>query len=267
MVYPCPAFYTRKQTKGAKSGQMEAPILSVAKLNMHFGGLAAICDLSLEVQAGEVLGLMGPNGAGKSTLLNIISGAYKPASGTITFKKHPITGLAPHKICRLGISRTYQIPQPFVNLTVQQNIMVAAEYGRGLGKAVAESEALKILDMVDLLGKKDVFARDLTAITLKRLELARALAMNPLLLLLDEVAAGLTEEEIPRILEILQRVRGMGVTCILIEHVMRVMTRAVDRIMVMDKGMKIAEGKPKEVMGDGKVIEAYLGKSVSIDAR
>jgi branched-chain amino acid transport system ATP-binding protein len=241
---------------------MKAPILSVKNVHKHFGGLAAVIDVSFDVQAGAVLGLMGPNGAGKSTLLNIISGEYKPDSGTVQFQEHDITGLPPHRICRLGIARTFQIPQPFVNLTVLRNLMIAAEYGRNLGEAAAESEALKILDIVDLSDKKDMFARDLAAITLKRLELARALASDPTVLLLDEVAAGLTEEEIPRMLEILQQVRAMGITCILIEHVMRVMTKAVDRIIVLDEGMKIAEGTSHKVMEDKKVIEAYLGEAV-----
>jgi branched-chain amino acid transport system ATP-binding protein len=245
-----------------KDADMKTPILSVTKVNKHFGGLAAVIDVSFDVQSGAVLGLMGPNGAGKSTLLNIISGEYKPDSGTVHFQGRDITGLPPHKICHLGIARTFQIPQPFVNLTVLQNLQVAAEYGRNLGKAVAEREALKILDIVDLSEKKDMFTRDLTAITLKRLELARALASEPALLLLDEVAAGLTEEEIPRMLEILQQVRAMGITCILIEHIMRIMTKAVDRIIVLDEGMKIAEGTSHEVMEDKKVIEAYLGEAV-----
>jgi branched-chain amino acid transport system ATP-binding protein len=241
---------------------MKTPILSVKHINKQFGGLSAVLDVSFDVQAGEVLGLMGPNGAGKSTLLNIISGEYKPNSGAVQFQGHDITGLPPHRICRLGIARTFQIPQPFVNLTVLRNLMIAAEYGRNLGQAAAEREALKVLDIVDLSDKKDMLARDLAAITLKRLEFARALASDPALLLLDEVAAGLTEEEIPRMLEILQRVREMGITYILIEHVMRVMTKAVDRIIVLDEGMKIAEGTSNQVMEDKRVIEAYLGEAV-----
>jgi branched-chain amino acid transport system ATP-binding protein len=241
---------------------METPILSLTGIHKHFGGVLAVKDMSFDVRTGEAFGLMGPNGAGKSTLINIIAGAYKPDSGTIKFKGHKIVGLAPHRICHLGIGRTYQIAKPFVNLTVMQNIVVAAEYGRGIGKAAAEKEASKILDIVGLSNSKDIFTRDLSAIILKRLELARALATNPSLLLLDEVAAGLTEEEIPKMLEILQEIRKLGTTFILIEHVMRVMVKAVDRIMVMDKGAKIAEGSPREVMKDRKVIDAYLGESV-----
>jgi branched-chain amino acid transport system ATP-binding protein len=252
----------RTPIKREESVDIEEPILSVTKLNKHFGGVTAVRDINFEVKTGEALGLMGPNGAGKSTLINLISGEFKPDSGTIKFEGRNITGLAPHKICHLGIARTYQIPQPFVNLTALQNTTVAAEYGRGLGKAAAEKEALKLLDLTELTERKDVFARDLASITLKRLELARALATSPKLILLDEVAAGLTEEEIPKILDILLRVREMGITFILIEHVMRVMVKAVDIIIVIDKGEKITEGSPREVMKDRRVIEAYLGEAV-----
>ena len=238
---------------------LSEPILSVAGMNKHFGGLVAVKDMSFDVQAGEALGLMGPNGAGKSTLLNLISGEYKPDSGTVKFKGHDITGLAPHRICHLGIARTYQIAQPFVNLTAQQNMVVAARFGRGLEQAAAEKEASEILDIVGLSEKKDVLAKDLAAITLKLLELARVLATSPTLLLLDEVAAGLTEAEIPRLLDTLKKVRAMGITFLLIEHVISVMMEAVDRIIVMDEGAKIAEGTPNEIMEDKKVIEAYFG--------
>ena len=239
---------------------METPLLAVSGIFKHFGGLAAVRDISFDIYAGEVLGLMGPNGAGKSTLLNIISGEYKPDNGTVRFRGSDITRLSSHRICHMGIARTYQIPQPFINLTVAQNIMVAAQYGKGLCTSDAEDEASQILDMVNLMDKKHFVARDLAAITLKRLELARALATGPEVLLLDEVGAGLTEEEIPQLLELLQTIRNKGVAIILIEHIMRVMTRAVDRIIVMDKGTKIAEGPPDEVMEDRKTIEAYLGE-------
>jgi branched-chain amino acid transport system ATP-binding protein len=242
-----------------KGDDMKAPILSVDGANKHFGGLAAVRGLSFDVQAGEVVGLMGPNGAGKTTLINVISGEYKPDSGTVTFKGNNITGLPPHRICHLGIGRTYQIPQPFAKLTALQNIAVAAIYGRGLSKSAAEREAANILDFIGLSEKKDMRAGNLEEIFLKRLELARVLATHPTLLMIDEVAAGLTEAEIPLVLDLLKEIHEMGITIILIEHVMKVMMKAADRIIVMDEGMKIAEGKPNEVMENRKVIEAYFG--------
>jgi branched-chain amino acid transport system ATP-binding protein len=239
---------------------MKAPILSVDGLNKHFGGVVAVKDLSFDVRAGEVVGVMGPNGAGKTTLLNIITGEYKPDSGTVTFQGTDITGYPPHKLCHRGIVRTYQIPQPFVKLTVLQNIAVAAIFGRGLGKSEAEHEAVGLLSFVGLEKKQDMLAGDLEEISLKRLELARVLATDPTLLMIDELAAGLTDSEIPQVLDLLKAInKKRGITIILIEHVMKVMTKAVDRIVVMEEGAKIAEGKPGAIMKNKKVIKAYLG--------
>jgi branched-chain amino acid transport system ATP-binding protein len=235
---------------------LETAVLSVDRVTKHFGGIVAVKDMTFEVQAGEVVGLMGPNGAGKTTLLNLIAGVYRPDSGRILFQGKDITRYAPHKICHLGIARTYQIPQPFTSLSARQNILVAATYG---GKKAAGMEHDKIFDLVNLSEQKDMLARDLATVSLKRLELARALASNPTLVLLDEVAAGSTDAEIPRILDMTKQVRKMGKTIILVEHVMKVMMEAVDRIVVMDKGEKIAEGTPGEVMKDEKVLAAYFG--------
>jgi branched-chain amino acid transport system ATP-binding protein len=241
---------------------LDESILSVRQVGKNFGGLRALRDVSFELPTGQIMGLMGPNGAGKTTLVNIVCGFYKPDSGRIDFKGRDITRLSAHRICRLGIARTYQIPQPFGQLTVLQNVAVAAMYAQGLGKSAAEQQAPEILHITDLWDKKDVLAKDMSTIALKRLELARALAANPALLLVDEVAAGLNESELPRMLEILESIRQSGVTIILIEHVMRVMREAVDTILVLDEGATIASGKPDEVMNDKKVIECYLGEYV-----
>jgi ABC-type branched-subunit amino acid transport system ATPase component len=239
---------------------LDEPILSVRGVGKNFGGLRALHGVSFELPAGQIMGLMGPNGAGKTTLVNIICGFYKPDQGTIKFKGKQITRFPAHKICRLGIARTYQIPQPFSQLTVLENTVVAAMYGRGLGRSAAEQDSPEILRLTDLSDKKDVLAKDMATIALKRLELARALAAKPTLLLVDEVAAGLNETELPRMLEILESIRQTGVTIILIEHVMRVMREAVDTILALDEGQTIASGKPGEVMSDKKVIECYLGE-------
>jgi branched-chain amino acid transport system ATP-binding protein len=238
---------------------MNGPILSVNGVTKHFGGLTALRDVSFEVGKGDVVGLMGPNGAGKTTLLNVIAGEYSPDAGVIKFKDRNITKLPAHEICHLGIGRTYQIPQPFVSLTVQENLLVSAVFGRGLKRNTAEMEDEGILDLVDLAEKKDTLAGSLPILSLKKLELARALARKPDLLLLDEVAAGTTETEIPRILETIRRIRDMGITIIIIEHVMKVLVSVVDRIVVIDKGVKICEDAPGSVMCDAKVMEAYFG--------
>jgi len=238
---------------------MDESILSVNGITKHFGGLVALKDVSFDVKKGEVVGLMGPNGAGKTTLLNVIAGEYAPDAGTIKFKGHDITNLSPHKVCHLGIARTYQIPQPFLTLTARENLLVSAVFGRQLKRTPAELEDDKIFALVNLSEKRNTLAGSLPILSLKKLELARALACNPELLLLDEVAAGSTEVEIPKILATIKEIRKMGITVIIVEHVMRVMVNAVDRIIVVDKGMKIAEGEPMAVMCDTKVIEAYFG--------
>lgn len=220
----------------------------------------AVRELDFHVQPGEIVGLIGPNGAGKTTALNIISGEYRCDSGTVKFRGDNTVGLPPHKVCHLGIARTYQIPQPFMNLTVRQNLLVAATFGARLRRPEADRETARVLEMLDLVEWQDAPSSALLSEALRRLELGRSLAAGPRLILLDEVGAGLTEAEISRFLAVLKRVRDEGVTILLVEHVMKVITDAVDRVVVMAHGAKIAEGTPSDVMRNQAVLEAYLGQ-------
>jgi len=239
---------------------VDLPLLSLVRVTKRFGGLVAVRELDCNVQSGEVVGLIGPNGAGKTTVLNIIAGEQRCDSGSVWFRGRETTGYPPHRICRLGIARTYQIPQPFASLTVRQNVLVAATFGARLPPAEAERETTRVLEIVELAAWQEARAGGLPGDALRRLELARSLAARPSLILLDEVGAGLTEPEIAKFLAILKRVRDAGVTILLVEHVMRVITDAVDRVIVMAQGAKIAEGTPREVMRSHSVMEAYLGQ-------
>ena len=219
----------------------------------------AVNNLTFEVEEGEFLGLIGPNGAGKTTLFNLIAGFEKPTEGAIIFKGKRIDGLPPHEIAKLGISRTFQIPQPFINMTVFQNLLIACMYGARLKKERAQAEAKEILHSVGLTDKESSLTKDLTMVDLRKLELARALCNRPRLLLVDEAAAGLAPKDISKILDILKKIHENGVTIIIVEHVLPVIMKIAERVMVMHQGGKLAEGKPLEILKTPEVVEAYLG--------
>ncbi len=238
-------------------------VLEVQNVTKRFGGLVAIDHVSFKVYENEILGLIGPNGAGKTTMFNVITGVYKPEEGKVIYLGRDITGLKPHKIARMGIARTHQIVKPFGELTVLENAMIGALFGTRHGmisEAEARRIAMDILEFVGLGDKAEEPAKVLNIQEKKRLELARALAEEPKLLLLDEVLAGLNPTEVARMLELLRKIRReKGVTMIMIEHVMHAVMNLADRIVVLHFGRKIAEGTPEEIAHNPEVITAYLG--------
>jgi branched-chain amino acid transport system ATP-binding protein len=237
-------------------------ILEAEGLNKHFGGLAAASAVDLDVRQGEILGLIGPNGAGKTTLFNLLSGALPPDSGTIRFKDANIAGLKPYQICRMGIARTFQSVKIFSKMSVFNNVLLGCLFGRSHStvSSIARSETAEILEFVELSELRDLRAMDLILANQKRLEVARALATNPDLLLLDEVMAGLTPTEIASAMVLVKKIRERGVTVVMIEHVMKAIMSICDRIIVLHHGEKIAEGTPEEIARNKTVIEVYLGE-------
>ena len=234
-------------------------VLEANGISKRFGGLQAVAEASLEAQAGRITGLIGPNGAGKTTLFAIMAGFLRPDSGSVQFDGRDITGMAPHRICGLGLVRTFQIVQPFGALSVRENIAVGAHlHERGRARALEGAE--KVARQVGMEAQLDKPAQGLTIAGRKRLELARALATQPKLLLLDEVMAGLTPTEVNEIVAVIKGIRDAGVTILLIEHVMQAVMSLSDDIYVLNQGRIIAHGGPREIASDPQVIEAYLGR-------
>jgi branched-chain amino acid transport system ATP-binding protein len=234
-------------------------LLRLESVSKTYGALKVVDAISLSVAEGETLGVLGPNGAGKTTLFNLISGDTHVDSGSVQFAGENVTHHAPHRRCRLGIGRSYQIPQPFGAMTVFENTLVAASFGGGLSERDAYPLCVDVLAQSGLLGRANQLAGSLTLLDRKRLELARALATRPRLLLLDEIAGGLTEHEARELVEEIKAIRARGVTMIWIEHVMHALLAVADRLFVIHYGQKLAEGTPQEVVNDDTVKRVYLG--------
>ncbi len=234
-------------------------LFSVSALRKSFGAVVVSDETSFDVPAGEALGIIGPNGAGKTSLFNLITGVIRPDSGRISFGGDDITETAAAERCRLGIARSFQIPQPFGGMTVFENALVGATHGAGLSDGDARNQALMVLDETGLLAKANQRAGTLTLLERKRLELARALAARPRLLLLDEIAGGLTEAECQSLVATIRRIHASGTTILWIEHVVHALIAVVERLIVIDFGKIVADGSPKPIMDSKEVREIYLG--------
>jgi branched-chain amino acid transport system ATP-binding protein len=243
-------------------------LLELRGVSRSFGGLAAVRSVDLNVEQGQIVGLIGPNGAGKTTLFNLIAGTYRPTSGAVVFDGQDITRLAPYARCRLGIARTFQLVRPFPHLSVLDNVAIGGVYGRhpAASRTAAEKDARESLQLLGLLDRANQLAKSLTLVDRKRLEMARALATQPRLLLLDELLAGLNPSEVVLALDLVRRVRDSGITIVMVEHLVKALFGVSDRVAVLNAGEKICEGKPESVAQDARVIQAYLGTARTQDA-
>lgn len=234
------------------------PFLEIKNITMKFGSLAANEDVSFTIHENEIVSLIGPNGAGKTTLFNCITGFYKPFAGGVVYKGRDITGMAPHEICRLGITRTFQIVKTLNEMTVEENVMTGA-FLHTRSRKEAAGITREILDLTDLWGKKDMLGANLTIADRKRVEIARALATKPQILMLDECMAGLNQTEIKDVMHLCLRLKGQGLSLLIVEHIMEAIMPISDNIVVLNAGRKITEGAPQDVVNNEEVIKAYLG--------
>jgi branched-chain amino acid transport system ATP-binding protein len=242
-------------------------LIEVSKATKYFGGLRALYDISFTLETGEILGLIGPNGAGKTTLFNIIAGTFPPTFGSLKFDGEEITSLGSRQICHRGISRTYQLVRPFASLTVYENVLVGLYFGKEARKGMrsVEDEAAELLQLTGLLPKANIPAKNLTLVGRKQLEIARALATSPKVLLLDEAISGLNPAETDTVMALIRDIRNRGITVFMIEHIMKAVMGLSDRILVLNFGELIAQGTPDQISQNAAVVEAYLGVEGSIE--